>query len=134
MASRPSLSDQERRVRSRLHQLLNSAEGFIHGSLIKMARRCGNPKCRCATDDQHKHRSPYLSQTRKGKTTTTYVGRDFEAQVRRWIDNYQQAIALLEELNQEARLRLDQAKLAKKQAKKKQTTKHKQPKKKSSPS
>lgn len=135
MPSRSSFSDKERRARSRLHQLFNNAEGFIHGSLIEMARRCGNPNCRCATGEKHKHRSAYLGQTRKGKTTTTYVGKDFEDQVRRWIDNYRQAIALLDELDQEARVRLEQAKAAKKLAKKKkQTTKHKQPKKKSPPS
>ena len=48
-ANRASLSAEDRRLRSRLRQLLSQADGFLHGSLIEMARRCGNPRCRCAS-------------------------------------------------------------------------------------
>ena len=105
-----SLPKEERRLRSRLHQLLHSAGGFLHGSLIEMARRCGNPRCRCATDDANKHRSLYLGQTRKGKTSMTYIPKNQEQTVRRWAENFQQASALLETLNEQGRLRLDSAK------------------------
>jgi hypothetical protein len=118
MPPRSSLPDKERQARSRLRQLLNNAEGFVHGSLIEMARRCGNPKCRCANDDQHKHCSPYLGQTRKGKTSMIYLGRDLEVQVRQWIDNYQQAVDLLEELSLQARSRIDKLKQSTKSARK----------------
>jgi len=117
-ASPASLPREERLLRSRLHQLLSQAEGFLHGSLIEMARRCGNPNCRCAKEDQYKHRSPYLGQTRKGKSSMIYLGKDLEAQVGQWIDHYQEAIALLEELNQQARARIEQLKASKRSARK----------------
>jgi hypothetical protein len=116
-----SLSPEERRLRSRLHQLLSRADGFLHGSLIEMARRCGNPRCRCASDEDSKHRSLYLGQTRGGKTRMEYVPRDQEQTVRRRVENFQRARDLLEALSQQGWQRLKEAKAAK--AKKKSSSK-----------
>lgn len=113
MAGRMSFSPRERELRSRLRSLLNQAEDFLHGSPVEMARRCGNPKCRCAAGDEHKHRCLCLGQTRHGKTTTVYVPKRLEAKVRSGIENFRAASALLEELNLEARKRLEKAKVAK---------------------
>lgn len=113
MAGRMSFSSRERELRSRLHSLLNQAEDFLHGSPVEMARRCGNPKCKCAAADEHKHRCLCLGQTRKGKTTTVYVPKHLEAKVRSGIKNFSTASDLLEELNLEARKRLEKAKAAK---------------------
>ena len=103
----------ERQCRSRLHQLLNQAEGFLHGSLIVMTRRCGKPTCRCAADDSAKHQSLYLGQTLEGKTTMIYIPARLESTVRQWHDNFQQAEQLIEQLSQQGRVRLSQAKAAK---------------------
>lgn len=131
MPSRSSFSARERDLRSRLHLLLNNADGFIHGSLIEMARKCGNPRCRCASNDDLKHRSLYLGQTRHGKKSMVYLPKDLESQVRQAIEHFQQALALLEELNVEARLRLDKSKSkpSKKSTRKKTVPKKKPPKK-----
>lgn len=110
MPSRSSLSPRERELRSRLHVLLNNAAGFLHGSLVEMVRKCGNPNCRCASDDDSRHRSLYLGQTRGGKRTMVYIPRDLESQVRQQAEHFQRALDLLEELNTEARLRLDKKK------------------------
>ena len=123
-----SLSARERDLRSRLHLLLNNADGFIHGSLIEMARRCGNPNCGCASSDDLKHRSQYLGQTRHGKKSMVYLPKDLEPQVRQAIEHFQQALALLEELNAEARLRLDKSKGKRKATKKAAHKKNKPPK------
>lgn len=117
MPSRSAFSSREREIRSRLHLLLNQAEDFLHGSPVEMARRCGNPNCRCASNDELKHRSLCLGQTRKGKSSTVYIPRRLEAKVRKGVAHFQQAQDLLEELNVEARIRLDKAK-AKKVSKK----------------
>lgn len=122
MPSRSSFSKHERDLRSRLHLLLNNAESFFHGSPIEMARRCGNPNCRCASNDLYKHRCLMLGQTRKGKTSMVYIPKHLEARVRQGIDSFQQARDLLEELNLEARKRLDQAKAKTKSTRKKATT------------
>ena len=66
-----SLSAAERRLRSRLHQLLSSSEGSLHGSLIVMARRCGKPSCRCATDDNARHPDLCLGQTQPRCASST---------------------------------------------------------------
>ena len=103
----------ERQCRSKLHQLLNQAEGFLHGSLIIMARRCGKPSCRCAADDNARHESLYLGQTLGGKTTMIYIPARLERTVRQWHDNFQQAGQLIEQLSQQGRARLSQAKATK---------------------
>jgi len=120
MPSPSTFSAREREARSCLHLLLNQTEDFIHGSPIEMSRRCGNPNCRCATNDKYKHTSLCLGQTRKG--ISFYIPRDLESKVRRAVSNFQQAQDLLEELNVEARIRLNKAKakrLSKKSLKKK---------------
>jgi hypothetical protein len=101
-----SLPPEERRLRSQLHQLLSAAEGFLHGSLIEMARRCGKPSCHCATHEEARHRSLYLGQTLKGKTTMEYVPKELEPTVRQWAGDFQLALDLLERLNQQGRDRL----------------------------
>lgn len=101
-----SLSAEERRLRSQLHQLLTRSPGMLHGSLIEMARRCGNPGCRCASDDAAKHRSLYLGQTSHAKTIMEYVPKSLEPTVRQWAQDFQLATKLLEELNLQGRNRL----------------------------
>ena len=105
-----SLPARERQLRSRLHQLLSVAEGFLHGSLIVMARRCGKPGCRCASDDQARHRALCLGQTRGGKTTMIHIPAGLEPLVGQWVDNFHEAAALFEELSRQGRERLKQAK------------------------
>jgi len=116
--NRLSLSAEERRLHSRLHQLLSEAGGLLHGSLIEMARRCGNPRCRCASDDAHKHRSLYLGQTRGGKTTMEYVPNDQEQIVRRWAGDFQRARDLLEAISRQGWRRLGESKAKAKAARK----------------
>ncbi len=99
------LSAADRAARSQLHQLLQQADGLIHGSLIRMRRRCGNPNCRCATQDR-KHASWYLGLTRKGKTRMKYIGKDQEAAVRRWLEADRKARELLDQINAAAWKRL----------------------------
>lgn len=106
-----TLPAQERQCRSKLHQLLAQADGFLNGSLIVMARRCGKPTCRCASDDEAKHRSLYLGQTLNGKTTMLYIPASLEPIVRQWVGNFQQAAQVIEQLSQQARVRLNLAKL-----------------------
>jgi hypothetical protein len=106
-ASQPA---SEHEARDRLHQLLSEAEGFLHGSLITVARRCGKPSCRCASDDQARHRSLCLGQTRAGKTTMVHIPAALEPRVRQWVENFQQADRLLEQLNELGRERLATAK------------------------
>ncbi len=99
------LSAADRAARSQLHQLLQQADGLIHGSLIRMRRRCGNPNCRCATQDR-RHESWYLGLTRKRKTRMKHISKDQEATVRRWLEADRKARELLDQINAEAWKRL----------------------------
>jgi hypothetical protein len=109
MNHRKGLSEQDRGARSQLRQLLEQADGLIHGSLIRMVRTCGKAGCRCALKGQ-KHPSWYLGVSTNGKPRMKHLPQAQEAQVRRWVQAYQKARALLEEMSREAWQRLEQPK------------------------
>lgn len=109
MRHRAALSRTERSLRSRLHKLLDDADGLVHGSLIRMARTCGNPRCKCAVKGE-KHVSLYLGQTRKGKTRMKYIPKAWEGRIRRWAGHYQQAVDLLEQISEEGWKKLRESK------------------------
>jgi len=90
-----------RSLRSRLHRLIADADGFVHGSIIRMARTCGNPRCKCATKGQ-KHVSLYLGQTRRRKTRMKYIPKAWETRIKGWAGNYRKARDLLEQISEEA--------------------------------
>ena len=109
MKHRGRLSVQERVGRSRLCQLIGNREGFMHGSLIKMARTCGKATCKCQTQET-KHASCYIGQTCRRKTRMQSVPRQLEDRVRQWVANYQHARELLEQLSDECWRKLRDAK------------------------
>ena len=108
MKHRKGLSAADKAARSRLHQLLEQADGLVHGSLIRMARCCGNPRCRCALKGQ-KHVSWYLGVTEKRRTRMKHLAKGREAKVQRWVAQYQQARTLLDQMSQEAWKQLGQS-------------------------
>ena len=105
MKHRKGLSETDRKVRSQLHLLLERSDGLVHGSPIRMARRCGNPHCRCTRKDQ-KHVSWCLGVSEKGRSRMKHIPKTEEGAVRRWVAQYQQARQLLEQISQEAWKRL----------------------------
>lgn len=109
MRHRKGLSEGDRQARSQLHHLLERADGLVHGSLIRMVRRCGNPKCRCALKDE-KHESWCLGVSQKGRTRMKHIPREQEERVRRWVQQYQHARELLETISTEAWNQLQKAK------------------------
>ena len=109
MKHRKGLSPKDRQARSQLHLLLERADGMVHGSLIRMARRCGNPACRCTLKDQ-KHVSWCLGVSEKGQTRMKHIPKAEEGAVQRWVKQYQQARLLLEQISHEAWKRLAEGK------------------------
>jgi hypothetical protein len=101
------LSAADRAARSQLHQLLERADALVHGSLIRMRRRCGNPNCRCATQDQ-KHESWYLGITQQRKTRMKHISKDKEPAVRQWLEADRKARHLLDQISAEAWKRLSE--------------------------
>jgi len=112
MRHQKGLSEADRQARSELHRLLTQADGLAHGSLIRLTRRCGNPNCRCVTQNQ-KHQSWCLGVSVKGRTRMQHIPRASEETVRRWVAQYQRARQLIETMSAEAwtRLRKDRGHL-----------------------
>jgi hypothetical protein len=90
------MSAEERRLRSHLHKIL-SGSGVMHGTLIRRQRLCGKPNCRCTRG--HKHQGLYVVVTEGGKPRQLYVPPQWEKTVRRWIEAYQKARRLLDEVS-----------------------------------
>lgn len=93
---RTSQSDHERQIRSQLRKILNSS-GLLHGTLVERHRVCGKPNCRCTRGQ--KHRGLYLVVTEGGKPRQLYVPEDWEQTVRHWVQDYQKARELMEEVS-----------------------------------
>ena len=93
--ARGGMSAQERRLRSRLVQLLGG-RGVLRGTLSVRKRTCGKPSCRCARGE--KHEGLYLVFSEEGRLRQMFVSRMQEARVRRWVEQYQEVRDLLEEL------------------------------------
>lgn len=84
------MSEQERRCRSDLHALL-------HGTLLRRKRVCGKSNCRCTRGE--KHESLYVVVTENGKPRQLYVPKDWEQTVEGWIEAYQKARELMDEVS-----------------------------------
>lgn len=111
MYHRSHLSDTERRARSRLAQILHQ-QPFLVGSLVTMQRTCGKPGCKCTRGELHP--GLYLALRVGEKRKMIHVPSAMEDRVRQWVDNYQEAWRLMEQVSG---LCLKQFLLTKEQAK-----------------
>jgi hypothetical protein len=93
---RSKMSVPERGFRSKLAQIVHQS-GVLRGTLLSRKRVCGKASCRCAKG--HPHESLYLVISEGGRTRQLYVPRQWEAAVRQWVQSYQQAKGLLEEIS-----------------------------------
>lgn len=76
---------------------LGRISSFVDGSLVLIARRCGNTQhCHCLRGP--KHINTYLTYKLKGKTQTLYIPVDLETQVRRWSDDYRKLKELVRQI------------------------------------
>jgi hypothetical protein len=70
----------------------------IRGSVVYLERLCGKPNCRCVRGT--KHRSLYLSRSRKGKTTMTYIPARCEDKLKEAAGRYQRIQGFLNSLSE----------------------------------
>ena len=96
MRPRNHLPGRERAARSRLAQLAGD-HPLLKGSLVRMARACGNPRCRCARGE--KHVSLYLSVRVGGSRKMLYIPPAWENAIRAWVEGGHLAGQLLDEIS-----------------------------------
>jgi len=97
MRHRGHISATERRKRSRLAKLLHDRR-FLCGSLVTMARTCGNPRCKCMRGE--KHVSLYLAIKDGDKRKMIYIPRQWDKTIVSWIQNYREMKKLTNEVSQ----------------------------------
>jgi hypothetical protein len=91
-------ADLLRRRAAAVERLAKASES-LRGSLIERFLPCGKPGCRCKKGQLHGP-AYYLSVTYpKGRTRQVYVAKDSKAIVERWLENYQDVYATLEEIS-----------------------------------
>ena len=95
--ARSSLADAERKLRSRIAQLVHG-RWLLHGTVAPRQRVCGKPNRRCAQGQLHA--SLYLVRSRRGKVQQLFVPRSWEQRVRQAVADYQQLERLLEEVSE----------------------------------
>jgi len=85
-----------RRLLNRQRKMLNEMpklEESIRGSLVIMNRFCGKPNCKCLKGQKHK--SVYLSQSRRGRTRMIYIPHYAVKKTAEYIKNYRKVKGLL---------------------------------------
>lgn len=93
MKHRGKFTQKDRQTRSQLTKLVGN-ERLLCGSLVTMARVCGNPRCKCVTKRQ-KHISLYLSVRDGQKRKMICIPKKWEPTITQWVENYKQANELM---------------------------------------
>jgi len=71
---------------------------IIKGSLVIVARVCGKANCRCVKG--YKHKSLYLSQSRKGKTIMTYISKRKKKKVIAAVERHRRMLVGINEISE----------------------------------
>ena len=86
------------RRRDALLKRLRRTGPFVNGSLVLIARTCGNSAhCRCSQGK--KHVNTYLSYAAQGKTKMVYIPVDLEKDARLWSAEYRQLKDVIAEIS-----------------------------------
>jgi hypothetical protein len=95
--TRSSLSEADRRRRSRLAQIAHT-QRFLRGTLSLRHGRCGKPNCHGARGEPHT--SLYRVQSHEGQLRQWCVPKAWEERVRQAVQNHQEMQRLIEELSE----------------------------------
>ena len=97
MKHRGQFTRSERLARSQLAKLVHE-QPFLCGSLVVLNRVCGKEGCKCSRGELHPGLCVALRVGEKRKMI--YVPHVLEATARRWVNTYQKAWHLMEEISQ----------------------------------
>lgn len=97
MRHRGNFSPDDRNARSQLAKLISS-QRLLCGSLVTMARTCGNPRCKCVIAGQ-KHVSLYLSIQDGKKRKMICIPKKWEGTITEWVENYKHSKDLMADIS-----------------------------------
>lgn len=85
--------------RQKLLQRLSSLGPVLRASLIERFTQCGKPGCKCMQGDKHGPAYYLAVSYAKGRTRQVYVPKSLQPLAAEWVQNYHQAMAVLEEIS-----------------------------------
>ena len=97
MKHRGKFTQTDRLTRSQLSKLVHDKR-LLCGSLVTMARVCGNPNCKCIREGK-KHVSLYLSIRDGQKRKMICIPKKWESTITQWVENYKKASELMAEIS-----------------------------------
>jgi len=97
MKHRGKFTQKDRQARCQLVKLADSKR-LLCGSLVTMARVCGNPNCKCVREGK-KHVSLYLSIKDGKKRKMICIPKKWENTITQWVKNYKRANELMADIS-----------------------------------
>jgi hypothetical protein len=101
MTRKKSVPDEAAPLLAAIHEI----EFFVEGSLTVTHKRCGNPRCRCATEGPI-HETALLTWKEGRKTRTLYVPVDSREEVAQWVAEAKRLKRLMHDVSAAQRRRL----------------------------
>ncbi|MBU8911551.1 MAG: hypothetical protein KOO65_09825 [Desulfobacterales bacterium] len=98
MKKEPSINMLRQRIKAKIRKI-GEADIFISGSFIRTGRKCGNPKCNCASGGD-KHPCCMLSSKVRGKTKGIYIPVGLSEEVEQWVKEHKRIKAIMKEIDQ----------------------------------
>ena len=95
----PAIPRDLRRRRQAAVRRLGKASETVRGSLLSRYLPCGNPGCRCKRGKLHGPAYYVTVSYAGGKTRQVYVPKQLKPVVERWLANYREVYAALEEIS-----------------------------------
>jgi hypothetical protein len=93
-----NLRTRQRRALHELRDLLR--ENVMRGTVVSTTRRCGKPRCACATDETKRHPRQVVTVRLDGRTRTMHLDAEHAKGVVRATRRYLRLWALLDELTE----------------------------------
>ena len=98
MSTKNITSEQGRKILAELRKI----KPFIQGSLSLTKKKCGNPKCRCATEGPL-HETALLTWKEGKKTKTIYVPNHLRNEVSTWVEEGKKLKKLMAQMSKAQR-------------------------------
>jgi hypothetical protein len=90
------------RLAGRRQKLVEELAGLgpvLRASLIERFTQCGRAGCKCMRGEKHGPAYYLTVSYAKGRTRQVYVPKDLQPLAERWVQNYHQAVKVLEEIS-----------------------------------